>query len=65
MPSKRRILCVDDHEHMCSLITTILSDYEVVAELGQQQIQSVNAQGLIRKDELPDALVPAVANLLT
>jgi CheY-like chemotaxis protein len=118
MPKKRRILCVDDHDDMCSLIATILSDYEVVSaqskaeglrkatgglfdlylldyylpdgtglelcllirdfddstpilfvtdvsELGQQQIQNVNAQGLIRKDELPDALISAVANLLT
>ena len=105
MPSKRRILCVDDHEDMCSpahskaealrkatggLFDLYLLDYYLpdgtglelcllirdfddstpilvtdVAEPGQQQIQSVNAQGLIRKDELPDALVPAVANLLT
>jgi two-component system, chemotaxis family, chemotaxis protein CheY len=106
MPSKRRILCVDDHEDMCSpahskaealrkatggLFDLYLLDYYLpdgtglelcllirdfddstpilfvtdVAEPGQQQIQSVNAQGLILKDELPDALVPAVANLLT
>jgi CheY-like chemotaxis protein len=118
MPTKRRILCVDDHDDMCSLITTILSDYEVVsahskaealrkatggffdlylldyylpdgtglelclllrdfddstpilfvtdgADLTQKQIESVNAQGLIRKDELPDGLLSAIPKLLT
>ena len=118
MPTKRRILCVDDHDDFCSLITTILSDYEVVsahskaealrkatgglfdlylldyylpdgtglelclllrdfddstpilfvtdgADLTQKQIESVNAQGLIRKDELPDGLLSAIPKLLT
>ena len=29
--NKRRILCVDDLEDICSLICTILSDYEVIS----------------------------------
>jgi len=94
MPSKRRILCVDDHEDMCSpahskaealrkatggLFDLYLLDYYLpdgtglelcllirdfddstpilfvtdVAEPGQQQIQSVNAQGLILKMSCP------------
>lgn len=117
MPTKRRILCVDDQVDMCSLISTILSDYEVVSahskgealrkatgglfdlslldyylpdgtglelclllrgfdhltpilfvtdmgDLGHNQIQSVNAQGLIRKDDLPDGLLSAVPKVL-
>jgi CheY-like chemotaxis protein len=31
MPTKRRILCVDDQDDMCSLIATILADHEVVS----------------------------------
>lgn len=118
MPTKRRILCVDDQDDMCSLISTILADYEVVpahskaealrkatdglfdlylldyylpdgtglelcllirdfddstpilfvtseTDLSQQQIESVNAQGLIRKDELPDGLLAAVPKVVT
>lgn len=118
MSGKRRILCVDDQDDMCSLINTILSDYEVVSAhskaeglrkatgglfdlflldyylpdgtglelcllirdfddstpilfvtdmdgLNQQQIASVNGQGLIHKDELPDALISAVRKVLT
>ena len=118
VPTKRRILCVDDQFDMCSLITTILSDYEVVSahskaealqeptgglfdlylldyylpdgtglelclllrgfddltpilfvtdmgDLGHHQIQSVNAQGLIRKDDLPDGLLSVVPKVLT
>ena len=30
MADKRRILCVDDQDDVCHLISTILSDYEVV-----------------------------------
>ena len=29
-PLKKKILCVEDHEDMCALITTILSTYEVI-----------------------------------
>ena len=110
MPTKRRILCVDDHDDMCSLIATILSDHEVVSaqskaealrkatgglfdlylldyylpdgtglelcllirdfddstpilfvtdftELTRQQIENVNAQGLVWKQNLPDELL--------
>lgn len=117
MPTKRRILCVDDQADMCSLISTILSGYEVVSahskaealrlatgglfdlylldyylpdgtglelclllrdfddstpilfvtdetDLSEQQIQSVNAQGIIRKDNLPDGLLSAVPKVL-
>jgi len=28
--SKKRILCVEDHSDICELITTVLSDYEVI-----------------------------------
>jgi CheY-like chemotaxis protein len=31
MTSKRRILCVDGNDDTCDLISTILSDYEVVS----------------------------------
>lgn len=118
MTSKRRILCVDGHDDMCVLISTILSDYEVVSahskaqalrtatggvfdlylldyycpdgtglelcllirqfddstpvlfltelgDLSEQQIQSVNAQGLVRKDNLSGALRSAVSNTLS
>jgi two-component system alkaline phosphatase synthesis response regulator PhoP len=32
MASKRRLLCVDDHEDICELVATILEDSEVVSE---------------------------------
>jgi CheY-like chemotaxis protein len=32
MVSKRRILCVDDHEDTCDLIATVLSEYDVTSE---------------------------------
>jgi Response regulator containing CheY-like receiver, AAA-type ATPase, and DNA-binding domains len=31
MTDKRRILCVDAQDDICSLISTILSDHEVVS----------------------------------
>ena len=31
MPTKRRILCVDDHPDICDLVCTILDDCEVVS----------------------------------
>ena len=118
MPPKRRILCVDDQADMCSLITMILTDYEVVSahskaealriatgglfdlylldyylpdgtglelcllirdfdastpilfvtdmdDLSQQQIENVNAQGLIHKEDLPDGLLSAIQKVLT
>jgi CheY-like chemotaxis protein len=117
MSTKRRILCVDDQADMCSLISTILSDYEVVSahskaeglriatgdrfdlylldyylpdgtglelclllrdfddatpilfvtdvtDLSEQQIQNVNAQGIIRKDDLPEGLRSSVPKIL-
>ena len=30
--AKKRLLCVDDHEDTCVLVSSILSDYEVVSE---------------------------------
>jgi DNA-binding response OmpR family regulator len=30
MPEKKRILCVENHEDTCELISLILSDYEVI-----------------------------------
>lgn len=117
MTNKRRILCVDPEDDICSLISTVLSDHEVVSAhskaealrkatagefdlylldyylpdgtglelcllirdfddstpilfvtnrgtLGKQQLESVNAQGLVIKDDLPEGLVTAVANIL-
>jgi CheY-like chemotaxis protein len=32
MSAKKRLLCVDDHEDTCALVSAILEDYEVVAE---------------------------------
>ena len=117
MTDKRRILCVDPQDDICPLISTILSDHEVVSAhskaealrratgglfdlylldyylpdgtglelcllirdfddstpvlfvtdedvLNKQQLQSVNAQGLVPKDKLADGLAPAVAKIL-
>ena len=32
MSSRRRVLCVDDHEDTCDLVSAILSDSEIVSE---------------------------------
>ena len=32
MPAKKRLLCIDDHEDTCDLVSSILEGYEVVAE---------------------------------
>jgi CheY-like chemotaxis protein len=37
MPSKRRILCVDDQADVCDLICTILKDFEVVSAQGKTE----------------------------
>ncbi|HKO61268.1 MAG TPA: response regulator [Pyrinomonadaceae bacterium] len=29
---KKRLLCVDDHEDTCALVSSILSDFEVISE---------------------------------
>lgn len=116
MTKKRRILCVDDHDDMCLLISAILSDFEVVSAkskaeaqlkaldgqfdlylldyylldgtglelcrlirdfddtspilfvtgpetLTRQQLQAVNAQGIVFKKDLPDALIAAVSRV--
>ena len=116
VPTKRRILCVDDQDDMCSLIATILSDHEVVSahskaeairkatsglfdlylldyylpdgtglevcllirdfddstpilfvtdftELTRQQIENVNAQGIVWKQDLPDGLTTAISKI--
>src|SRR6266481_6055838 len=32
MPGKKRLLCIDDHEDTCDLVSSILEGYEVIAE---------------------------------
>ena len=32
MPAKKRLLCIDDHEDTCDLVSSILEGYEVVSE---------------------------------
>lgn len=32
MPAKKRVLCVEDHQDTCELVSTILEDYEIVSE---------------------------------
>jgi CheY-like chemotaxis protein len=32
MSARKRLLCIDDHEDTCALISSILPDYDIVAE---------------------------------
>jgi CheY-like chemotaxis protein len=32
MPGKKRLLCIDDHEDTCALVSSILPDFEVRSE---------------------------------
>lgn len=32
MPKKKRLLCIDDHEDMCALVSSLLTNFEVSSE---------------------------------
>lgn len=40
---KKRLLCVEDHESMCQLISVILRDYEVISARGKAEAKRLLA----------------------
>lgn len=56
MPTKQRILYVDDHKDTCALVSNILEAYEVVSARSKR--------GVITKDDFPDKLLNAVPRVL-
>jgi CheY-like chemotaxis protein len=32
MPKNKRLLCIDDHEDTCALVSSVLEDFEIVSE---------------------------------
>ncbi len=65
MSARKRLLCIDDHEDTCDLVSSILEEYDVIAEhSNHDQIIAVGGQGVIRKDRLSQLLPVAVARTL-
>lgn len=68
MPTKRRILCVDDHADICDLVSTVLEDFEVVAAQskteGLRRVQSGLFDLYLLDYSLPDGTGLELATLI-